>query len=201
MLQAVLNLLIISSFSAERLLSSILLNEVGRGWELRVMQRSLHVLCFWLSLCNFNDWTLNCVDPFTKCVLPATDGLHVLQYTHTMACPSYRNHGNCTSHCCWKLYFFSPLPPAFFANLSLSSSEEESEILVASSANPSPPPPTTVGVQWIRKLTVRIVSLFLSHGSDHFRINNNNKDNKTTCDFVTLNKIFKCVKTKNKVKN
>ena len=51
----------------------------------------------------------------------------------------------------------------------------------------------TVGVQRITKLTVRIVSRFLSHGTDHFRINNNNKDNKTN---VTLNKIFKCVKTK-----
>ena len=47
--------------------------------------------------------------------------------------------------------------------------------------------PRAVGVQRITKLTVRIGSRFLSHGSDHFRINNNNKDNKTN---VTLNTIF-----------
>ena len=54
-----------------------------------------------------------------------------------------------------------------------------------------------LGVQRITKLTVWFGSRFLSHGSDHFRINNNKKDNKTN---VTLNKIFKCVKP-NKVKN
>ena len=50
----------------------------------------------------------------------------------------------------------------------------------------------TLGVQRITKLTVRIGSRFLSHGSDHFRINNNN-GNKTN---VTLYKIFNRVKTK-----
>ena len=47
-----------------------------------------------------------------------------------------------------------------------------------------------LGVQQITKLMVWIVSRFLSHGSDHFRNNNKDKTN------VTLNKIFKCVKTK-----
>ena len=50
-----------------------------------------------------------------------------------------------------------------------------------------------LGVQRITKLTVWFGSRFLSHGSDHFRINNNKKDNETN---VTLNKIFKRVKTK-----
>ena len=46
----------------------------------------------------------------------------------------------------------------------------------------------TLGVRRITKLMVQIVSRFLSHGSDHFRFNNNNnKDKKSN---VTLNKIF-----------
>ena len=125
-----LNLMIISSFSAERFLSSILLNEVGRGWVLRVSSGPCTSCAFGFRCVILMTELWMCRTIYKMC--PACNGRpHVLQYTHTMACPSYLNHGNCTSHFCWNyIFLFSSLPPASFTNLSLSSSEEEKRFLL-----------------------------------------------------------------------
>ena len=99
-----------------------LLNQV-KWWGARNVGRciydlSLHVLCFLLLLCNFSDLSLklNCVEPTTNAVLPATGGPR-----------------------CWQTHHVPRLFPVSVANLSLSSSCLSSSPMSEFSHNSSAP--------------------------------------------------------------